>query len=80
MRGSNLTAEQLRRLRECLRPKLSYLTALRNRMEQRNFPESDRLYRAIRLSHEMLKDALYEVETLMSYRGAFSPERDNPFH
>jgi len=72
MRGGDLTTKQLATIRASLRPKIDYLAALRSRMEQRSFPDSDRLYRAVRLSHEHLRELLLEIETQLNYRGFHS--------
>lgn len=71
MRGQDLTLDQLTRLHKSLRPKLVYMERLRKRMEANNFPDHDRLYRDVVLAHDMLKDLVMEITTMLSYRGFY---------
>ena len=70
MRGSDLSNAQLQSLRISLKPKLAYLQKLRERMELKQFPQHDRLYRNTVLSEQMMKELLLEIETMLSFRNA----------
>lgn len=65
MNSGDLRLDQLEAMRDALRPKLKYLTAIRNRMTQRGFPEDDHLYRCLRLAQETMSATVQEVEKLM---------------
>jgi hypothetical protein len=68
VRGPDLTVDQLRRLQRSLRPKVAYLQRLRARMQQCQFPPSDRMLRDTKIAEAALGSLLSEVETYLSYQ------------
>ena len=68
MRGSDLTVEQLQKLKACLRPRLQFLNRLRTRMVERQFPAQDRMLRDATLAETAIHDLLMEVDTLLNYK------------
>jgi hypothetical protein len=70
MRSGDLTAEQVEKLHERLRPMFSYLVNLPTRTEQRQFSRADRLYQevaAARYAMQLLVDDLHRIRCGPAY-------------
>lgn len=70
MKTSDLTADQLERMFDDVRPAQSYLRRLADRMEQRGFAESDPTYQLVSQAH----DAVFAL-AMHLHRSAVSADR-----
>jgi hypothetical protein len=64
MRAEDLTRDQAHAIHERLRPMAAYLTLLEERMEQRDFPRDDKLYRVVKRVRDAVQDVFLETHAL----------------
>jgi hypothetical protein len=63
MKCDDLTPAQAERLKQSVRPILSYLNRLKKRMEKRRFPNDDRLFLTVLKAY----DAIHELNVHVHY-------------
>jgi hypothetical protein len=64
MRSNDLTPEQAHAIHERLRPIVAYLLKLEERMEERDFPRDDQLYRMVKQAHDAVHALFLETHEL----------------
>ena len=76
MDSSQLTTVQAKELSEAIRPKLFYLTQVQQRMEEKHFPPSDKLYQAVVKAQAAMQHLYMETHYLACKSGVGQPDRE----
>ena len=64
MKSTDLTPDQAHAIHRKLDPMVAYLTLLEERMEQRDFPRDDKLYRLTKRAYAALHELFLETHEL----------------
>jgi hypothetical protein len=64
MKSTDLTPAQAHAIHERLRPMVAYQLKLEERMEERDFPRDEKLYRLVKQAHDALHDLFLEAHEL----------------
>jgi len=77
MKSTDLTPDHAHAIHRKLGPMVAYLTLLEERMEQRDFPRDDKLYRLVKRACDAVQDVFLETYAGHARDGAEAAVIDN---